>query len=132
MTPGILAPPFFVAAGILVVSGAAKLRRPRAAAQAMYAAGIRGGEAGARTLGAGAAPVGVGLVGIGCLAALVATGVPPAWNSYAAPPHEPGGGGRGAHRHQRADEALASAGIAVGHPSLWPGSRMSDSAEPVS
>jgi hypothetical protein len=51
MTPGILAPPFFVAAGILVVSGAAKLRRPRSAAQAMYAAGIRGGEAGARSLG---------------------------------------------------------------------------------
>jgi len=60
MTPEVLAPPFFVAAGLLAVSGLAKLRHPRPTAKAMYAAGLPGSSnLTARTLGGGELLIGV-------------------------------------------------------------------------
>jgi hypothetical protein len=59
MMPEILAPPFYLAAGLLVVTGLSKLRRPSPAARAMYAAGTGGSDAAARALGAVELVVGV-------------------------------------------------------------------------
>ena len=53
MTPDAIAPPFFLAASLLLVSGALKLVRPRATAQALLDAGLPGSRAVARGLGAG-------------------------------------------------------------------------------
>jgi len=51
VTPDTIAPPFFLAAALLLGSGALKLVRPRAAAQAMLDAGLLGSTAVARGLG---------------------------------------------------------------------------------
>ncbi len=51
MTPDAIAPPFFLAAALLAVSGALKVVRPRATAQAMLDVGLRGSGALARGLG---------------------------------------------------------------------------------
>ncbi len=53
MTPDAIAPPFFLAASLLLVSGALKLVRPRATARALLDAGLPGSRAVARGLGAG-------------------------------------------------------------------------------
>ena len=52
MTPDAIAPPFFLAASLLLVSGAVKVARPRATAQAMLDVGLPGSTAVARGLGA--------------------------------------------------------------------------------
>jgi len=52
VTPDAIAPPFFLAAALLLVSGALKVVRPRATAQAMLDAGLPGSGAVARGLGA--------------------------------------------------------------------------------
>jgi hypothetical protein len=210
MMPEILAPPFYLAAGLLVVTGLSKLRHPGPAARAMYAAGIGGSDAAARALGGvelvvgalallrpapavtlalagmyaafaaflavmkwrrpdaascgcagsrdvppnlvhlsldvvgaglgvaaavggvpgiatyigglglGALPVLASLAATGVVVAAVATELPQALASYrSAPAHAERVHDRG--RHVRADEALATAGIGSGHPSLWPG-----------
>jgi hypothetical protein len=54
-----LAAPFYVAAGLLVASGVAKLVRPAAAVAALSAARLRGGAAAARGLGVVEIAVGV-------------------------------------------------------------------------
>ena len=51
MTPDTIAPPFFLAAALLMVSGALKLVRPRASAQALLDAGLPSSLALARGLG---------------------------------------------------------------------------------
>jgi len=51
VTPDAIAPPFFLAAALLVLSGVLKLVRPRATAQAMLDAGLPGSGAVARGLG---------------------------------------------------------------------------------
>jgi hypothetical protein len=48
----VLAPPFFVAAGLLVASGLAKVRNPRPAGRALSAAGVPAGATLTRGLGA--------------------------------------------------------------------------------
>jgi len=53
VTPDAIAPPFFLAASLLLVSGALKLVRPRATAQALLDAGLPRSRAVARGLGAG-------------------------------------------------------------------------------
>ena len=53
VTPDTLAPLFFLAASLLLVSGVLKLGRPRATAQALLDAGLPGSRAVARGLGAG-------------------------------------------------------------------------------
>ena len=60
----LVTPPFLVAAGLLVMSGATKLFRPDPAIRALEEAGLPSGRAGVRLL----ALVEVG-VGLGCLAA---------------------------------------------------------------
>jgi hypothetical protein len=57
-----LAPPLFVAGGLLAVSGIAKVHRPRAARGALSAAGLPGGTRAVRGLGAVEVAVGVGCV----------------------------------------------------------------------
>ena len=52
MTPDAIAPPFFLAASLLFVSGLAKLARPRATAQALLDVGLPASGAIARGLGA--------------------------------------------------------------------------------
>jgi hypothetical protein len=52
VTPDTIAPPFFLAAALLIVSGALKLVRPRASAQALLDAGLPSSLALARGLGA--------------------------------------------------------------------------------
>jgi hypothetical protein len=209
MTSEILAPPLYLAAGLLVVSGASKLRRPDPAARALYAAGVPAARAASRALGGAellvgavalvrptplgaaavaatyagfagflaylklwrpeascgcaggrevpphglhialdllAAAVGAGAsllptpgivayvselglpaipllaaVGAtGAVAAIVATEVPAALAAYR-PPERHGHRASDGGRHERADEALAAAGITAGHASLWPG-----------
>jgi hypothetical protein len=51
VTPDAIAPPFFLAAALLGISGALKLVRPRAAAQAILDAGLPGSRAVARGVG---------------------------------------------------------------------------------
>ncbi len=51
MTPDTIAPPFFLAAALLSISGALKVVRPRATAQAMLEVGLPGSRAVARGLG---------------------------------------------------------------------------------
>jgi hypothetical protein len=51
VTPDAIAPPFFLAAALLSVSGALKVVRPRATAQAMLDVGLPGSSALARGLG---------------------------------------------------------------------------------
>jgi hypothetical protein len=51
VTPDALAPPFFLAAGLLVAAGFAKLARPRPTAQAMVDAGLPGSAPLARGVG---------------------------------------------------------------------------------
>ena len=53
VTPDTVAPPYFLAASLLLVSGVLKLVGPRASAQAMLDAGLPGSRAVARGLGAG-------------------------------------------------------------------------------
>ena len=53
VTPDTIAPPFFLATSLLLVSGVLKLVRPRATAQALLDAGLPGSRAVARGLGAG-------------------------------------------------------------------------------
>jgi len=53
VTPDTVAPLYFLAASLLLVSGVLKLVRPRATAQAMLDAGLPGSSAVARGLGAG-------------------------------------------------------------------------------
>jgi len=53
VTPDTVAPLYFLAASLLLVSGVLKLVRPRATAQAMLDAGLPGSRAVARGLGAG-------------------------------------------------------------------------------
>ena len=209
MTSEAIAPPFFLLAALLMVSGAVKVLRPQATVQAMLDAGLPGSRAVARGLGAmevgvglwasaapaaggalalavlylafagflafvlrarpqagscgcagatavppsylhlwldvaaaacaiayaassgpdvtpwiariglGAVPVVGGLAVAGWLAVVVVTEVPAAWRAWNAPAdredhdHE-------AHEHAGAEDALASAGIGPGHPSLWP------------
>jgi hypothetical protein len=55
----VLAAPFFLACGLLVASGIAKLIRPAPAVAALRSAGLRGGRAGAAAVGLGEAGVGV-------------------------------------------------------------------------
>jgi hypothetical protein len=211
VTPDVLAPVFFIAAGLLIAAGFAKIVRPRPTAQAlsdvgwpasdgiarvvgvvevcvgaaaMLAGGIPAavalsvvylvfaaflgfvlvahpdagscGCAGAKAvppsclhlvLNLGAATVGAafaavagpgaiawirelggtalivvpGLALSAWLAVVAVTEAPTAWHAWTPPrPHEE-------HEHEprdhhaRAEEALASAGIGPGHPSLWPG-----------
>jgi hypothetical protein len=52
VTADVLAPPTFLAAGLLAVAGAAKIARPRAAEQLLADVGIGGGSWAARSLGA--------------------------------------------------------------------------------
>jgi Methylamine utilisation protein MauE len=52
VTPDTIAPPFFLAAALLIVSGALKVVRPRATAQAMLDVGLPGSVAVGRGLGA--------------------------------------------------------------------------------
>jgi len=71
-------------------------------------------------LGPAAVPVLAGLALAGWLAVVAVTEVPGAWRAWA----PPSGEAARAHRpdeHAGAEDALASAGIGVGHPSLWPG-----------
>jgi len=70
-------------------------------------------------LGAGALPVLAGLGLAGWLAVVAVTEAPGAWRAWAAPAHT--GHDHHVDEHAGAEEALASAGIGVGHPSLWPG-----------
>lgn len=51
MTPDTLAPPFFLAAGLLVLAGAVKLVAPEATAQAIFDAGLPGSRSVARIVG---------------------------------------------------------------------------------
>jgi methylamine utilization protein MauE len=51
VTPDTLAPPFFLAAGLLVLAGAVKVVTPNATAQAIVDAGIPGSRSVARTVG---------------------------------------------------------------------------------
>ena len=53
VTPDTIAPPFFLATSLLLLSGVLKLVRPRATAQALLDAGLPGSRAVARGLGAG-------------------------------------------------------------------------------
>src|SRR5256885_5113714 len=53
VTPDTIAPLFFLATSLLLVSGVLKLDRPRATAQALLDAGLPGSRAVARGLGAG-------------------------------------------------------------------------------
>jgi hypothetical protein len=64
VTPDTLAPPFFLAAGLLICAGAVKVRRPDATAQALFDAGLPGTRGRAR--GLGLIEIAVGLYG--CLA----------------------------------------------------------------
>jgi hypothetical protein len=50
--PPLIAPLFFLTAGLLMVAGAGKMWRPRPTAQALYAAGLPGSEPAVRGLGA--------------------------------------------------------------------------------
>ena len=207
--PPLIAPLFFLTAGLLVVAGASKVWLPRPTAQALYAAGlpasdlaVRGlgvvemvvgilalvrpapwvavlvallylgfacfvgflllarpsatscGCAGARetrpswlhvsvnvaavavaviaaidgvpsvattatSLGAMTVPAVAGLIVAGWLTIVVVTEVPASMQAWTTPDHhqqelfDP-------DRHRRADVALSTAGVAVGHPSLWP------------
>jgi len=52
VTPDTIAPPFFLAATLLIVTGALKIVRPRATAQAMLDVGVPGSVGAARGLGA--------------------------------------------------------------------------------
>jgi hypothetical protein len=211
LTPDAIAPPFLLAAGLLVVAGAAKLLRPRATAQAMADVGLPGADASARALGTvevaaglaailipmrggavvlavvyllfagflayvlrvhpdtgscgcaganavppsvlhlglnllaagagvtcavvggqsparwvlglgvGALPVVVGLALAGYLAVVAVVEVPAAWRAWVPPQHVDDEHHHHGDDHVRADEALATAGIGPGHPSLWPG-----------
>jgi hypothetical protein len=62
VTPDTLAPPFFLAAGLLVLAGAVKVSSPDATAQAMIDAGLPGSRAVARTVGG--VEIGVGAWGL--------------------------------------------------------------------
>ena len=53
VTPDTIAPPFFLATSLLLLSGVLKLVRPRATVQALLDAGLPGSRAVARGLGAG-------------------------------------------------------------------------------
>lgn len=205
----LIAPLFFLAAGLLVVAGVGKIWRPRPTAQALYAAGLPGSEtavrglglleiltgvaalmrpapwnavllatlylafggfvaflllarpaatscgcsgarettpswlhvsmnlaaavvacsvafvgtssvvATARSLGALTLPAAIGLIVAGWLAIVVVTEVPGSLRAWTPPSHheqelfDP-------DRHRRADVALTTAGVDVGHASLWP------------
>ena len=62
-----------------------------------------------------------GLALAGWLVLVAVTEAPEAWRAWIPPaPHE-GHEHEPRDHHARAEEALASAGIGPGHPSLWPG-----------
>lgn len=205
----LIAPLFFLAAGLLLVAGVGKVWRPRPTAQALYAAGLPGSEtavrglgmleilvggaalmrpaawnavlvaalycafggfvtflllarpaatscgcsgaretppswlhvsmnfaaaaialsaaiagtssivAAARSLGALTVPAALGLIVAGWLAVVVVAEVPASLRAWTPPTHheqelfDP-------DRHRRADVALTTAGVDVGHASLWP------------
>lgn len=72
-------------------------------------------------LGSAAFVVVPGLVLAGWLVLVAVTEAPEAWRAWIPPaPHE-GHEHEPRDHHARAEEALASAGIGPGHPSLWPG-----------
>jgi hypothetical protein len=71
-------------------------------------------------LGVPAIPLLAAIAATGAVAATVATEVPAALAAYR-PPERHGHRPSDARRHERADEALAAAGITAGHASLWPG-----------
>jgi len=93
-----------------------------AAAIAIAYASTGGPAVGAwtRDLGFGAIPIAAGLAVAGWLVVVAVTQVPGAWRAWAPPPgaldhdHAP-------DEHVGAEDALATAGIGPGHPSLWPG-----------
>ncbi|HEX3300610.1 MAG TPA: MauE/DoxX family redox-associated membrane protein [Actinomycetota bacterium] len=81
MTPDVLAPVFFLAAGLLVLAGATKILRPDPTAQALLDAGLPGSLGAARGVGvveiavgvwACAAPAAGGAVALGALYVLFA------------------------------------------------------------
>jgi hypothetical protein len=207
--PLLIAPLFFLATSILVVAGVEKARRPRPTAQALYAAGLPGSQAGVRalgaaeiviggaalirpapwsaaavamlylvfagvvtfllvarpgaascgctgsretppswlhvgmnlaasciavgvaivgapsvantvsTLGAAALPAAIGLATAGWLVSVVVAEVPGAARAWTPPTHHEAAA-FDPDRHRRADVALTTAGVAAGHPSLWP------------
>lgn len=94
-----------------------------AAASCVVAAwvGVPGAVTWTLDLGLAAIPVLLGLTLAGWLAVVVVSEAPVAWRAWTRPPdhddhvHDP------RDQHARAEEALASAGIGPGHPSLWPG-----------
>jgi hypothetical protein len=74
------------------------------------------------SLGWVAAPVLAGIGFAGWLAAVAVTEAPAAFRSWERPTHDHEAEPHG-HDHAVADQELALAGIAPGHPSLWPGTK---------
>ena len=70
-------------------------------------------------IGPGATPVIGGLVLAGWLAFVAVTEAPAAWRAWSAAA-EREEHGRDRHEHASAEDALGSAGVGPGHPSLWP------------
>ena len=81
MRPEILAPLFFLAAGLLVVAGSGKLVRPESTAQALYGAGLPGSAWTAR--GLAAAEVLLGFAALARPSWLTALGVASAYLAFA-------------------------------------------------
>jgi hypothetical protein len=74
------------------------------------------------SLGWVAAPVLAGIGFAGWLAVVAVTEAPAAFRSWERPTHDHEAEPHG-HDHAVADQELALAGIAPGHPSLWPGTK---------
>jgi hypothetical protein len=74
VTPEALAVPLFLAAGLLVAAGVAKLLRPRPTAQAMVDAGLPGNDAAARSVGVVEVAVGGWALVTGSVTAALALG----------------------------------------------------------
>jgi hypothetical protein len=71
------------------------------------------------TLGLAALPAAIGLVTAGWLVSVVVAEVPRATRAWTPPTHHEAAA-FDPDRHRRADVALTTAGVATGHPSLWP------------
>jgi hypothetical protein len=76
-------------------------------------------------LGWAAVPVAFGLVLAGWLAVIAVTEAPSAFRAWEAAPHDHTVAPHG-HDHVVTDDALANAGIAAGHTSLWPNTKPDD------